>query len=335
MKERRGLWKNLLLLFLTIVVFLILSEAAFRLISFRLRGVWCVEDDLQCFMKRGQDIFSYSLRNHSLTRQDSIFRIAVIGDSFAYGFGKESGIPLRERAFPYQLETLLDRNMGYGRHEVLNFGFPAVNTLEEYYVLDRFVLKYDPDLVIIQVNAGDAFFNVYDLDPFIYCDINFSSSEQHSRFFYRHFKLLGYLHMKLSGSQTRHYVENINPGNPIGGRCLTRSLERMQAALKERGTPNFIVYIQDEFRKEDGQCRADDYVISEFNRTFSGLGFSFVNTYPYMSALCSDVYSDDGYHYNGRGNLLIAKIIYNYLLENRLIPMCASQDCSMKTISMD
>ncbi|MFH0984222.1 MAG: SGNH/GDSL hydrolase family protein [Candidatus Omnitrophota bacterium] len=71
-----------------------------------------------------------------------VMRIAVIGDSIAWGLGASQ----RETTYAKRLETLLNKEKK--RFEVLNFGVPGYGTVQ---ILERFkekVAGYKPDIVI-------------------------------------------------------------------------------------------------------------------------------------------------------------------------------------------
>ena len=89
-------------------------------------------------------------RECTCARASDRWRIAVIGDSVAYGLGVES-----EMAYPAILETILTQT-GETPVEVLNFGVPGYNTAQEYAMLKNRVLAYDPDVVVMMFTTDDC-----------------------------------------------------------------------------------------------------------------------------------------------------------------------------------
>jgi hypothetical protein len=78
------------------------------------------------------------------------FRIAVMGDSFAFGVG----IPAEER-----FSNLLGADLGSGCNlmvEVYNFSKPGLNTVQEIEVLRRDVLPLQPDAILLQWLPNDV-----------------------------------------------------------------------------------------------------------------------------------------------------------------------------------
>ena len=90
-------------------------------------------------------------------KNDSLLRIAVLGDSFAFGLR----IPADE-AFPQELEKRLNEstsNRSY-HYDVLNFAVVGYSTREEALVLKHKALAWDPAVVIVGYVLNDP-----ELDP--------------------------------------------------------------------------------------------------------------------------------------------------------------------------
>lgn len=99
---------------------------------------------------------SFGMRDYeyTLTKPEGITRIAVIGDSVAFGYKKSPpALPLEE-IFPKILEAKL--NAAYPKqYEVLNFAVTGYNSSQEEIVLTNKVLQFDPDIVILAYVAND------------------------------------------------------------------------------------------------------------------------------------------------------------------------------------
>lgn len=92
----------------------------------------------------------YREREITDLKDDGVYRIAIIGDSFTFGQGieeKDRFSNLLEVALssPSSPSTVLSH-----RVEVLNFGNAGANTLEELTRLRRDVLPIQPDFVLLQ-----------------------------------------------------------------------------------------------------------------------------------------------------------------------------------------
>jgi lysophospholipase L1-like esterase len=90
-------------------------------------------------------------REIAIEKPDSVTRIAVLGDSYTFGFGVP-GL----RAYPRVLEGLLNQRASRGRRfEVLNFGVGGYSTHDEAVVLKYRALAWDPDLVVVGYVLND------------------------------------------------------------------------------------------------------------------------------------------------------------------------------------
>ncbi|RMG40741.1 MAG: SGNH/GDSL hydrolase family protein [Candidatus Dadabacteria bacterium] len=88
--------------------------------------------------------------NHDIRKKPGTFRIAVLGDSIAMGLW----IKDMHDAFPLKLEAELKKK-GVSA-EVLNFGVVGYNTIQEVETLREKVLKYSPDLVVLEYCLNDT-----------------------------------------------------------------------------------------------------------------------------------------------------------------------------------
>lgn len=98
-------------------------------------------------------INSHGMRNEefSIGELKGKYLIAVIGDSHTYSL-----VPLREQAFPQKLQEYINNAVGKNNVRVINFGVGGYNTAQELEVLKYKVLKFNPDLVILQYCINDT-----------------------------------------------------------------------------------------------------------------------------------------------------------------------------------
>ena len=174
-------WTNalvaLLLVAASAVVALGLGEAALRLVGFsypafhqldeltgsrlRARTEGWHRSEGEAFIK----INSRGLRDreHTLVKPAGVYRIAVLGDSYAEARQVE-----REQAFWALLpDELAACGFQPGKKlEVLNFGVSGYGTAQEYLVLQTMAIRYSPDLVLLQfTNGNDVRNNSFALEP--------------------------------------------------------------------------------------------------------------------------------------------------------------------------
>ena len=89
-------------------------------------------------------------REYPLDKPEKTKRILGIGDSYVFGFGIEE-----EETYLSVLERALGNLALPERYEVLNFGVPGYNTVQEVEVLRSKGLAYEPDIVILHVTPYD------------------------------------------------------------------------------------------------------------------------------------------------------------------------------------
>lgn len=90
---------------------------------------------------RGQDI--------AFEKPNGTTRIVFFGDSFTLGMGVKDN-----DTFPINFERLIQSK--YPKTQVLNFGVSGTSTDDQIKLLEEYVIKFKPDIVIIVVFLNDA-----------------------------------------------------------------------------------------------------------------------------------------------------------------------------------
>lgn len=86
--------------------------------------------------------------------EEGTFRIAVIGDSIAMGWGVEEKEIFARKLEIKVSQLYMDHDMG--NVEILNFGVGNYNIEDDYKILREKVLGYQPDVVLLSVFINDA-----------------------------------------------------------------------------------------------------------------------------------------------------------------------------------
>lgn len=154
----------------TFAVLLGLLEISFRVVGIyagthyigRRTVVRSPDDRLQYELEPGafvQAEVAYRINEHgmrddpvSILKPEGTTRIAVIGDSIAFGLW----VAMAD-AFPHQLESMLNEQQPSARRiEVLNFGVPGYDIAKEARVLATRAIAFDPDIVIVAFCLNDV-----------------------------------------------------------------------------------------------------------------------------------------------------------------------------------
>ncbi len=174
MSKKKEIIINLSVLAATVIVFMILLEAYFRILSPQTcyafpKGIY-EESSSLCYKlspntegEVSQPEYSVTYTVNSKGLRDSEYayekaqtkRIIALGDSFQFGHGVE-----KNETYTELLEINLN-NEGKNA-EILNFGIPGYGTRQQLEYLKAEGLKYHPDLIILSFFTEDLFDNLQD-----------------------------------------------------------------------------------------------------------------------------------------------------------------------------
>lgn len=91
-------------------------------------------------------------RDHALDKPQGVYRIAVLGDSYA----EARQVAVEETFWALLPERLARCGFQPGKRiEVLNFGVSGYGTAQEYLLLESTAMRYRPDLVLLQFTNGN------------------------------------------------------------------------------------------------------------------------------------------------------------------------------------
>ncbi|MBS3166640.1 SGNH/GDSL hydrolase family protein [Candidatus Woesearchaeota archaeon] len=88
---------------------------------------------------------------HELNKNDSIFRVAFVGDSFTDAYQ----VSFNE-SIPRLIEDKLNQNSN-SKYEILNFGMQGFGLVPEVILIEEEVLMYKPNLIILNFFVGNDF----------------------------------------------------------------------------------------------------------------------------------------------------------------------------------
>src|SRR3989338_2488013 len=144
---KRSLMINLIVLFLTTILFLGVLEIVIRF-AYGSRQKFLVDDELYWKNKPNQVGFpeiglqASSINSHGFRGEEinlSLCNILVFGDSFTFGYGVRDN-----ETYSYLLDDLIGQ-----KTEVINAGVSGYGLFQEYILFNRIYERYNPDGVII------------------------------------------------------------------------------------------------------------------------------------------------------------------------------------------
>lgn len=267
---------------------------------------------IKIFGPQGLAISSFGIRDYeySIPKKENTFRIVCLGGSLTWGFGVSL-----EDTYSKKLEYILNKQSLKlsKRFEVINAGIPGYTSFQGLRFLERVIIKLQPDIVIIDYGVNDkipAGFrrtdseyrdkNIYieKLNIFLMKSKFYILIKNYSRyFFWRISAFFNPALLKKTRVADKEYFENLEK---IKEYCLRNSIK-----------PIFITQVM--------------YRNGKLSKVFelpSELGI-IINTYNCFTLQQHKEQLDslfiDEMHLNKEGHEIIAKEIFNILINNNLI----------------
>lgn len=245
----------------------------------------------------------------SLRKASNTYRIFCLGDSCTFGLGVKYC-----EAYPFLLKGLLNKGSRGARYEVVNAGVPGYSSLQGLRCLERDILKYRPDLIIV-------FFGWNDISPAIsYADkeqrmpngviLSIDSFMRHSKVYQLLDDIIEYLSNKarsLSVPKTRNKAQIVRVSEEDFVKNLTRIYEigrqnGFKVIFLNEPSRDFIPQSYGSSIKE--LCREKNICFLDLQDKFNSSGIA-------MGKLFNDVI-----HTTKTGNQLIAESIFDFLKNN-------------------
>lgn len=171
-----------------------------------------------------------------LTKNENVYRILVLGDSFTFGQGVH-----RYDAYPSRLETLLNLSAKVKRAEVINWGIRGYSTVQEFELLKKGISKVKPDLLIVEITLNDPEIVPYRVThPYL----DQHGHVQLSNPIFHYWRSLRFIVERIINTQTRsdyeqYYFDIFN--NPDSWGNFQSSLANMKALTDKLNIPMFAV----------------------------------------------------------------------------------------------
>ncbi len=284
---------------------------------------------------RKQKINTHGMRDREVSKNKApgLFRIAVVGDSFTFGWR----VALDD-CYVKQLEKLLNERAGrQDAFEVLNFGVCGYNTEQEKILLEEKVLGFEPDLVIVGFVTNDimlpasplALYFVNRRDP-----VELDRLKKAERLMVRHLPRAAeeILPPWLSWSRLACFfsqrIEEARRGDVIANyydddemwTALRFSLRDVKSLLQRRQIPGFVALFPEDLRELSRPTRIA--IHEKLRAAFGAIEIPFVDLLdvyrrePLDKILIDPIDS----HPSRYGHKIAARAICDALIERGLLP---------------
>lgn len=270
---------------------------------------------------------------YSLEKPNNTFRIAVLGDSFTFGYGVEI-----DETYVKQLEILLNKNFDK-KIEVLNFGGNGGNTLLESIYLKEKVLEFDPDLIIVGFTPNDV--DVEYISDKEFCIKNSEELSENSEFLtktesykfitdkYNSIKTKYDFNKKIIAHENfvddnpnidvNYYFFSIYEDNYPGFNCFNEGVKRFVDISNKEDLEILFILIPYDIYPD-----IMEMIISKISFTLEHYNISYYNLFPYFKKYFSNPSFDldtkiGAPHYNKLGNEIIANATFELLIKDNII----------------
>jgi hypothetical protein len=285
--------------------------------------------------------------NHKFTKDKNITRIAVIG-----GSNTDAILVEPKKIFTSILENRLnDKRI---RFEVFNFGVPAYSTDQELIIFEKYALKYNPDIVVLVVDPNDiresyrkkiyymedstlkknydntalklsatdkllwylstksqAFYVIQQFFGFKYGTYQFIFDKLGGLSFED--KRYGIDEILLLREKTKELNESYN---------LFEHLIANFSEVSKRDNVTLLILYTPMRMEFDNKLDSNSFDNMAVQKTVTSIcnktGVPLINIYDDLYNNYTEVYREDGSHFNERGHELIANEMYKMLLETNL-----------------
>ena len=248
-----------------------------------------------------------------------LFRVAVVGDSFAFGFGVAA-----EQTFAAVLTRELRRSGLPGwRYEVLNFGVGGYSSRDEALVLQHRVLPLHPDVVIVAYALNDP-----EIEPI---------QPLHAYYATTHWWQHLHLARLIAATRWQHKLDRFGDGDyyqylhaePRSWQSVIDAFAEMSRATRETRTP-LILAILTGGRHNDWKHYPYRALHEQIGTAAAEQHMTVADTLPFMSRFAPQVtrISRHDDHFSPKGHMVVARALYLSLAKLGTLPKVPADEKS-------
>lgn len=147
---------SVILLLLSTIIGLLCIEVAIRILHPGESKPWTDRPRRHYFSEQSKNTRDYK---YQAEKPSNTYRIVVVGDSFAFGYGNQF-----DDSFPKRLERILNLNGQVPKVEVINFGNPGNSIQHNAVAVKKALAHLNPDLIVLQITLNDPEITPYGKD---------------------------------------------------------------------------------------------------------------------------------------------------------------------------
>jgi len=338
---------NCIMIFIAILFF-VSVEAAMRISPYQARfkamniGNSFDRDDLLFWVPKGffphggdfpdRDDMTVKIINFRsgavpVQKPKDLFRIMVIGGSNVYG----DGVDNPKDVFPSIIEKLANRSYHGKRIEVINCGVPGYNSFQLNILYQYYASNYDPDLLICYLGRNDVASGVGIYTFRETWLAGHSPKGKAAKALQKRFASLSIyngltqviINIRNKSLPKEITDKMLKPVLPPGD--LKENIREIVKVARKKGTK---VLIATEYWGEPIIAEDEFHIMNEY---YAGLkeiaqrmDVPFLDTYSILEKkynVFDIVFREDVVHLNHKGHRELAKILYHFLVEIKLIPV--------------
>jgi len=239
-------------------------------------------------------------KDYNFSKSSNIFRVAVIGDSYAMPAGVEI-----EDSFHSLLEEKLNKEQRDSTYQFINFGVGGYNIRQYLGVIKFKAQEYDPDLIMVsfcpsndhKIPSNEIFRQQYKVKPETYPFFQFFVIEALKRPIKR---------LIFANNKNKRKINNTVTFSEEEKKYMSHIFSEMNSYSKQTHIPIIIIYLTHRYNERYADELKDLVVNNGLNFANASLPFKGENIDEY------NIYPTDG-HPNAKANIIFAEELYDYL----------------------
>lgn len=248
-----------------------------------------------------------------------VFRIAMVGDSFAFGPYLQV-----DDTFSKRLERMLNMNGGQQKVEVINYGVPRYSTYHEIALVEK-AIREKADLVILQITLNDPEIKPYRPTSLIGGVVDRFGGVHYEKGLFAHWKSAAFVATRIYNWQSKNkYVDYFfrlyNRPKPWGQ--FSQSVRKIYRETKEAKIP-LVAVVFPLFGLPLDETYPFHPLHEKIQELLKSEGIAQTDLFNAYAGIPLDriqVIVHKDFHPNEIGHRIAAEKMYEFLESSRLIP---------------